>query len=183
MTSTLINKPITRAVKFKDDPEWLSILPLIDNSSVQLAQLLQLVHTKFPTADVLQRQKQYASAQKKRKRKEVPYQSINDLIKGTVLTDTIQQAMAVVIFLLRHCDVVKWEAKTGDNMNPYCGALHVDIRFGGLTCEIQVMPRSTWVVKKQSNKFYKTGKANEASHLWNDVPNFSQQQLKLMGVH
>lgn len=181
MTSTLINKPITRAVKYQQDPEWLKVLPLIDSSSAQLAQLLQLVHTRFPEADVLQWNKKYKSAKEKVIRKDRPYNQLNDLVKGVVLTDTLQQSMAVVSFLLRHYEVVKWEAKTGSEGNPYCGALHVDIRLGGLTCEIQVMPRSTWAVKKQSNHYYKTGKAHEAAHLW-DVENFTPQQLKLMGA-
>ena len=180
MTST-VNKPITRAERFKDDLEWLKVLPLIDTTSRELTQVLKQVSVRFPSADVLQRQKQYASAQEKRVRKGVPYTSINDLVKGTILTDTLQQSMAVVSFLLRNCEVVKWEAKKGSEENPYCGALHVDLQLGGLTCEIQVMPKSTWAVKKQSNKFYKTGRAHEAAHLW-DVENFTEQQLKLMGV-
>lgn len=181
MTSTVISKPITRAERFKDDPEWLAVLPLIDKTYQELAGLMKLISNKFPQADVLQRQKQYASAQEKTVRKGIPYHQINDLVKGTILTENLQQSMAVVSFLLRHCNVIKWEAKCGDNMNPYCGALHVDIKLGGLTCEIQVMPKSTWAVKKQSNKFYKTGRAHEAAHLW-DVENFTEQQLKLMGV-
>lgn len=182
MTST-VTKPLTRAAKFKDDPEWLKVLPLIDTSSRELTQVLKQVSNRFPSADVLQRTKRYESAQVKHARKGVPYTGINDLVKGTVLTDTLQQSMAVVSFLLRHCDVVKWEAKCGTEGNPYCGALHVDLRLGNLTCEIQVMPKSTWAVKKQSNHYYKTDRALEGAHLWSSVPNFSQQQLKLMGVH
>lgn len=181
MTLT-VNKPLTRAVKFKDDPQWLSVLPMIDITSRELTQVLKQVSNRFPSADVLQWNKKYESAREKVIRKGRPYNQINDLVKGVVLTDNLQQAMAVTSFLLRHCDVVKWEAKTGDNMNPYCGALHVDIRFGGLTCEIQVMPRSTWAVKKQSNHYYKTSRALEGAHLWSSVQNFTPQQLKLMGV-
>lgn len=181
MTST-VTKPITRAVKYQQDQAWLAVLPLIDKTYQELAGLLKLISNKFPQADVLQRQKQYASAQDKTVRKGIPYHQINDLVKGTILTDTLQQAMAITSFLLRHCNVVKWEAKTGDNMNPYCGALHVDLRLGNLTCEIQVMPKSTWAVKKQSNHYYKTDRALEGAHLWSSVQNFSQQQLKLMGV-
>ena len=182
MTST-VNKPLTRAERFKDDQAWLYVLPLIDTTSKELTKVLKQVSVKFSNAEVLQWNKKYESAREKVIRKGRPYNQINDLVKGVVLTENLQQAMAITSYLLRNCEVIKWEAKCGDNMNPYCGALHVDLQIGGLTCEIQVMPRSTWAVKKQSNKFYKTGKANEASHLWNDVPNFSQQQLKLMGVH
>lgn len=182
MTTSTVNKPLTRATKFKDDLAWLEVLPKIDTTSRELTGLLKLVSTKFPAADVLQRQKQYASAKEKTQRKGCSYAQIGDLVKGTILTDTLQQSMAVVSFLLRHCNVVKWEAKTGNEGNPYCGALHVDLRLGGLTCEIQVMPRSTWAVKKQSNHYYKTNKALEGAHLWSEVQNFSQQQLKLMGV-
>lgn len=180
MTST-VTKPLTRAKRFKDDLAWLEVLPMIDATGRELTKVLKQVSVKFPAADVLQWNKKYESAREKVIRKSRPYQEINDLVKGVILTDNLQQSMAVVSFLLRHCDVVKWEAKTGDDMNPYCGALHVDLRLGNLTCEIQVMPKSTWAVKKQSNKFYKTGRAHEAAHLW-DVENFTEQQLKLMGV-
>lgn len=181
MTST-VNKPITRAERFKDDLEWLKVLPLIDTTSRELTQVLKQVSVRFPTADVLQWNKKYESAREKVIRKGRPYNQINDLVKGVVLTDNLQQAMAITSYLLRNCEVIKWEAKCGDNMNPYCGALHVDLRLGNLTCEIQVMPKSTWAVKKQSNHYYKTDRALEGAHLWSSVPNFSQQQLKLMGV-
>jgi hypothetical protein len=180
MTST-VNKPLTRAVKYQQDPEWLKVLPLIDATSRELTQVLKQVSIKFPNADVLQWNKKYESAREKVIRKGRPYNQINDLVKGVILTNTLQQSMAVVSFLLRHYDVVKWEAKTGDNMNPYCGALHVDLLIGNLVCEIQVMPKSTWAVKKQSNHYYKTDRAQEGAHLWN-VENFTPQQLKLMGV-
>lgn len=182
MTSTMINKPVTRAAKFKDDPEWLKVLPLIDKTYQELAGLLKLISNKFPQADVLQRQKQYGSAREKTQRKGCSYSQIGDLVKGTILTNTLQESMAAVSFLLRHCDVVKWEAKVGSETSPYCGALHVDLRLGNLTCEIQVMPKSTWAVKRAHNHYYKTGRPMEGAELWNDVQNFTPQQLKLMGV-
>lgn len=182
MTSTMISKPITRATKFKDDPEWLSVLPLIDTTGRELTKVLKQVSVKFPSADVLQWNKKYESAREKTMRKGRPYNQLNDLVKGVILTDSLQQSMAVVSFLLRHCEVVKWEAKVGDEMNPYCGALHVDIRLGNLTCEIQVMPRATWKIKKQSNHYYKTSRALEGAHLWSSVENFTPQQRKLLGV-
>lgn len=181
MTST-IHKPLTRAVKYQQDPAWLAVLPLIDTCGRELTKVLKQVSVRFPGADVLQWNKKYESAKEKTKRKGKPYTELNDLVKGTILTDTLQQSMAVVSFLLRNCEVVKWEAKTGDDMNPYCGALHVDIKLGDLTCEIQVMPRCTWTVKKQSNHYYKTSRALEGAHLWGSVENFTPQQLKLMGV-
>lgn len=181
MTST-VNKPLTRAVKYQQDPEWLKVLPLIDATSRELTQVLKQVSIRFPNADVLQWNKKYESAREKVIRKGRPYNQINDLVKGVIITNTLQESMAITSFLLRNCEVVKWEAKKGSEENPYCGALHVDLLIGNLTCEIQVMPRSTWAVKKQSNHYYKTNRALEGAHLWNDVPNFTPQQLKLMGV-
>lgn len=182
MTSTMISKPLTRAAKFKDDPEWLSVLPLIDTTGRKLTQVLKQVSNRFPSADVLQWNKKYESAKEKVQRKGRPYNQLNDLVKGVILTNSLQESMAVTSYLLRHCDVVKWEAKTGCEGNPYCGALHVDLQLGGLTCEIQVMPRSTWAVKKQSNHYYKTNRAQEGAHLWSSVENFTPQQRKLLGV-
>lgn len=182
MTSTLINKPLTRATKFKDDLAWLEVLPMIDTCGRELTKVLKQVSNRFPSADVLQWNKKYESAREKTVRKGRPYQEINDLVKGTILTDTLQQSMAVTSFLLRHYEVVKWEAKVGTPEVPYCGTLHVDVKIGSLTCEIQVMPRATWKVKKCTNHLYKTGRAPEGAALWSNVENFSQQQLKLMGV-
>jgi len=181
MTST-VTKPLTRAAKFKNDPEWLKVLPMIDTTSRELTQVLKQVSIKFPNADVLQWNKKYESAREKVIRKGRPYNQINDLVKGTILTDNLQQAMAITSFLLRHCNVVKWEAKTGTSELPYCGTLHVDVKIGSLTCEIQVMPRATWKVKKATNHLYKTNRAKEGADIWNTVQNFTPQQLKLMGV-
>jgi hypothetical protein len=183
MTST-VNKPLTRAVKYQQDPEWLKVLPLIDTTSRELTQVLKQVSVKFHQADVLQWNKKYESAQEKTVRKGRSYTELNDLIKGVILTDNLQQAMAVVSFLLRlpNCQIIKWEAKTGSETSPYCGALHVDLRLGHLTCEIQVMPKATWKVKKAHNHYYKTGRPMEGADMWNGVQNFTPQQLKLMGV-
>lgn len=182
MTSTLINKPLTRATKFKDDPAWLEVLPMIDTTGRELTQVLKQVSNRFPSADVLQWNKKYESAREKTVRKGRPYNQLNDLVKGVILTDTLQQSMAAVSFLLRHCNVVKWEAKTGSDTSPYCGALHVDIHLGSLTCEIQVMPRETWKVKRAHNKFYKSGCPMEGAEMWSSVENFTPQQRKLLGV-
>ena len=179
---TTVCKPLTRAIKYADDPEWLSVLPLIDSSWAKMAQLLQLTNEKFPLVEVLGKKKAYLSAKEKTGRKGRPYAQLGDLVKGVVLTVDIQQTIAVSNFLINNFQVVKWEVKTGTVDNPYCGVIHIDVRLGNLTCEIQVMPRATAAIKKKSNGFYKTGRAQEATSLWSTVENFSLSQRALLGV-
>ena len=179
---TLVCKPLTRAEKYQDDSAWLSVLPLIDISWGLMSQLLKSVNGKFPYAEVLGKKKAYASAKEKTVRKGRPYHQLGDLVKGVVLTDDLQQTIAVSNFLINHFDVIKWEVKTGSVDNPYCGVIHIDVQLGALTCEVQVMPKATSKVKKVSNGFYKNNRAREAAHLWNTVENFSPSQRQLLGV-
>jgi hypothetical protein len=182
MTS-VVCKPLTRAQKYQDDPQWLQVLPLIDSSWAMMAQLLQSVDGKFHQAKVLQWKKKYESAKEKSSRKNVPYGQINDLLKGVVLTENLQQTIAVANFILNHSNVVKWEVKVGDNpLKPYRGVIHIDVRLGNLTCEIQVMPYSTWKVKRLTNASYKTGNASNDGAIWSTVENFSASQRLLLGV-
>ena len=180
--TTIVCKPLTRAVKYAEDPQWLSVLPLIDSSWVEMTQLLEVTNGKFPLVDVLAKRKKYESAKEKTVRKGRQYCELGDLVKGVVLTDDLQQTIAVSNFLINNFTVVKWEVKTGTVDNPYCGVIHIDIRLGNLTCEIQVMPKATSKVKKVSNGFYKTGRASESSQLWKDVENFTENQRKLLGI-
>jgi len=178
---TSVCKPLTRAVKYVDDPQWLSVLPLIDSSWVKMTQLLQEVDKRFSYADVMAKKKAYASAKEKTLRKGRLYTELNDLVKGVILTDSLQETIVVSEFLITHSNVIKWELKKGSRNNPYCGVIHVDIQLGELVCEIQVMPKSTAKVKKFSNSYYKTGKAIETISLWASVENFSPSQL--LGVN
>lgn len=66
---TSVCKPLTRVVKYADDPQWLSVLPLIDSSWVKMTQLLQEVDKRFSYADVMAKKKAYASAKEKTLRK------------------------------------------------------------------------------------------------------------------
>lgn len=182
MTLSTVNKPIPRAVKFADDMEWLKILPSIDNSFSLMRNLLKGVSTKYPGVDVLAKKKRHTSATEKTVRKNCSYSQLGDLVKGLILTDNLQESIAVANYLVNNFTVVKWEAKTGTLENPYCGVFHIDILLGNLTCEIQVMPRKTSKVKKLSNSFYKTGRAEESSHLWKDVENFNDCQRAILGI-
>ena len=183
MTNTLVNKPITRAIKFKEDSQWLDILPSIDTSWTLMSQLLKEVSVKYPKADVLQKRKKYESAKEKTQRKDREYHQLGDLVKGTILTDNLQEAMVVVSFLINNFNVVKWEAFTGTLTNPYCGVIHVDIQLGNLVCELQITTRKNWTIKKESNHYNKTGRASEGAYLWIDADNFSDiQRGYLLGV-
>ena len=182
MTNTLVNKPITRAMKFKEDPQWLDILPSIDSSWTLMSQLLKMVGEKYPTTDVLQKRKKYESAKEKTQRKGRSYHRLGDLVKGTILTDDLQEAIVIVNFLIDHMKVVKWEAFTGTIANPYCGIFHVDVRLGNLVCELQVTTRKNWRIKRESNRYYKTDRAADGAFLWVDADNFSDTQRVLLGL-
>lgn len=180
---TSVCKPLTRAVKYQDDPAWLSVLPLIDGSWVMMTQLLKTVDGNFPLVKVLAKKKAYLSAQEKTIRKGRPYAELGDLVKGLILTNDLDETVAVANFIINHFHVVKWEVKVGSKINPYRGVIHLDILLDELVVEVQVMPEATAQVKKKSNSFYKTNRAEEGAHLWHGVKNFSEAQLQLLGVN
>lgn len=56
-------KPLTRAMRYADDLQWLQVLPLIDESWELMSQLLKSVDGNFPLVKVLAKKKAYLSAQ------------------------------------------------------------------------------------------------------------------------
>lgn len=177
---TLTQKPIPRAIKY--DPMWVKTLPLIDDSYSLMRDLLKCVNDKYSFVEVLANKKGYESALNKTTRKGKSYLELGDLVKGLILTNTLQQTIVVSNYLTARYDVVKWEAKKGTLDNPYCGVIHIDVRLGNLICEIQVMPKDTAEVKKKSNHYYKNNIPNEVKDLWSNVENFSESQRMLMGI-
>ena len=180
--NSLVCKPLTRADKYKEDQAWLSVLPLIDSSWVGMTQLLQTVNGNFPLVKVLAKRKAYLSAQEKTTRKGRPYAELGDLVKGLILTGDLDESVAIANFIINHFNVVKWEVKLGSKDNPYCGVIHIDVLLDGLVCELQIMTEATAKVKRKSNHFYKTNRAQEGAHLWEEVNNFTEAQLQLLGV-
>lgn len=168
----------------KVSPEWRAIKPFMETSlSLLKGGILSQVKRHHQGVKAWGRLKTFSSASEKlnREGKEYSnYQDITDLVKGVVLTQDLLEATKVVSFLLNHCEVVKWELKRGDRHNPYKGVYHIDILIGGLMCEIMVTSRQIWEVKKQSNRFYKTGQAPLTSPLWEGV-NIPRNLERLVG--
>jgi len=171
MTST-VTKPLIKRAQM--DSKWLEVQPFIQESFQDIRKVLKKVSEFLPTCNVLSRCKKRESAAEKLVRKGYSsYFQIGDLVKGTILTDNLDESLTVVNYLITHFNVIKCESKKGSEENPYCGAIHVDISLGKLTCEIQVMPKATWKIKSKSNHYYKTGRAHEVAHLWSNVENFN----------
>lgn len=152
-------------------PEWRALKPKIDSSLEELDKILGRVKKEFPEASKFVRPKTYKSAREKRDRKTYSsYQQMPDLIKGVFQTDSFDEAITAVQLLLNQTEVVKWELKKGSVENPYKGVYHLDVRSKtGLTMEVMVTTKEIWQVKRKSNRFYKTGRAAEASFLWEKV--------------
>jgi hypothetical protein len=150
--------------------------------TIEMSELLHDVLLEWSEVDVLLSKKQYASAREKVTRKGYSFIEFPDLVRGAILTNNLDEAIEVVGFLLCHSEVVKWEVKVGSPDNPYCGAFHLDIKLGELSCEVQVMPKSTWKVKKEAHGCYKEGKPELAAPLWASVESFTQEQRELLGV-
>lgn len=174
MTTTMC-KPLKRADM---DPKWLEVQPLIKDSLSELKGLLHGVYDFLPTSDVLSWCKKRESAAEKMIRKgRQSYTEINDLVKGVVLVDSLDEAIAVANFIRANTSVVKLEPKVGTEGKPYCGSIHLDVQLGALVCEIQVMPRATWKVKRVTNASYKQGTAAQDVEVWSSVENFTEGQL------
>lgn len=175
-------KPIKRLESSELDQDWAEAQSWAHLAWLELGQLFHDVVLSGWDCDVLLSKKQYASAKEKVARKGYSYMQFPDLVRGAILTNNLDEAIEVVGFLLCHSEVVKWEVKVGSADNPYRGAFHLDIKLGELTCEIQVMSKKTWKVKKEAHVSYKAGKPEEAAPLWASVESFSQEQLELLGV-
>lgn len=176
--TTTTHKPLTRTMM---DPRWLEVQPSIQHTWNELRVLLQSVSEFLPTSDVLSWCKKRESAGEKLIRKGFDsYTKINDLVKGVILVDTLDEAVAIANFIQTNTKVVKLEAKVGTPDKPYCGSIHLDVKLGNLVCEVQVMPRATWKVKKATNGFYKQGVPELGAPLWNTVANFNNKQLKAL---
>jgi hypothetical protein len=165
------------------DPEWESAQEWADLSWRHLKDVFRDVVCFAPGSKTLLSKKQYASAKEKKSRKGYKsYLDFPDLVRGAILTTSLQESVEVVSFLLCHCEVTKWECKVGTATNPYKGSFHLDIRLGELDCEVQVMPKATWAVKSEAHKAYKQGEPEKASHLWDKVESFSEGQLQSLGL-
>jgi hypothetical protein len=180
MTTSTVTKPLTKA---RMDPRWVQVQPSIQHTWNELKGLLQSVYEYLPTSDVLSWCKKRESASEKLVRKGYEsYFQINDLVKGVILVDNIDEAITIANFLQAKTNVVKLEAKVGVPNKPYCGSIHLDIQLGSLVCEIQIMPRATWKVKRATNSMYKQGVPEQGADLWNTVQNFTNSQLNSLGV-
>lgn len=170
-------KPILKSALVADTA-WWAVVPTIEQCLLELSGLLAQVEEAIPSCTTLVRKKRHASAQEKLGRKGYQsYMECTDLVKGSVITNSIDEVVSAALILSSIGQVVKLEVKTGSPSNPYCGAIHLDLLINGLTCEIQIMTATSWSIKKESNSFYKQGRPAEGASLWVNAPNFNRQHL------
>lgn len=164
----------------KVSQQWEEIRPIMDESWNLLKTLFGKVEEEVEEVSALLSKKQYASAQEKKVMKGYSsFMDFPDLVRGALLVEDNKQVVQVVqvLFSLAKADIVKMEVKNGTSKNPYRGAVHLDLKLGQLTCEIQVMTKKTWAVKKTAHKAYKKGKAHKSASCWKEVVPFTPQQL------
>lgn len=170
-------KPILKST-LSNDAEWESIQPAITESLSLIGELLSKVEYTYKDSVVMVKRKRHGSALEKKGRKGYQhYLECRDLVKGVVLTEDLDQVVWAANLINQSSNVCKLEVKTGNPSNPYKGAIHIDIKLGNLICEIQVMTKAAWEVKKESNPLYKQGKPELGKELWSQVQSFSSAQL------
>lgn len=163
--------------------EWKAVSILMQDSWLLLKEVFKTLESNNKNYSFLLSKKQFASAREKLERKGYfSFKQFPDLVRGAVLTKNLEESIQVLDFLISNYNVTKWEVKKGTQENPYRGSFHLDIVLGELTCEVQVMPRATWAIKRVSHQFYKSGRAAEAADLWDEVETFSKPQLQKLGV-
>ena len=170
-------KPILKT-SLQEDKSWWELQPTIDNSLEALSNLLKQIEGQFNDSTTLVRKKRHGSDKEKLSRKGYSYyKQCTDLVKGSVIVNTIDEVVLTALYLSSLSQVAKLEVKTGTPDNPYRGAIHLDIILGELTCEVQVMTSNAWTAKKESNHYYKTNRPQDGAYLWKDIETFSDKDL------
>lgn len=88
---------------------------------------------------------------------------ITDLLRGAIIIDgTPDNVRQVARWLYNSAQIVNYEEKSsprpGDRMG-YHGSFHIDINFGGLICEVQIMNRRLWNSKESLHSTYEMQRA------------------------
>jgi hypothetical protein len=163
-------KPILRSSKstqipiFKDQA-YKKIEPLLHKGIDTLTTVFEYLNNQGYSTFV--RKKTYASSKEKLVRKGLTdYLALTDLVKGVVFVNDVSSTPLVLAYIETILDVIKVEYKTGNELNPYKGFIHVDVIVDGVVCEIQITTEHNWEIKRRSNDAYKKGNPNMVSEIW-----------------
>ncbi len=115
--------------------------------------------TDISRVDIIVDRKTFESALEKSIHKNRKMSTLPDMLRAAVLVDRKANIKNIIKGLNYYFDFTKQpDIKVATPDSPYGGAIHIDVLFGDIVCEIQIMSKTMYRYKGEADKIYKSKK-------------------------